>query len=84
MLRDYLDQQPPLLAGPRRRYWGEAGRPAPSHLLPAGTALSETGTADISDVTLDDLFRQLLTLRRARIAHEGWATLVWMRKREYL
>jgi len=37
--------------------------------LPAGTALSEAGAADISDVALDDLYRQLLTLRRARIAH---------------
>jgi len=36
--------------------------------LPAGTALSEAGAADISDVALDDLYRQLLTLRRARIA----------------
>ena len=37
--------------------------------LPAGTALSEADPADISDVTLDDLYRQLLVLRRARIAH---------------
>ena len=37
--------------------------------LPAGTALSEADAADISDATLDDLYRQLLTLRRARIAH---------------
>jgi uncharacterized membrane protein YbhN (UPF0104 family) len=36
---------------------------------PAGIALSEAGPADISDATLDDLYRQLLTLRRARIAH---------------
>ena len=36
---------------------------------PAGIALSDAGPADISDVTLDDLYRQLLTLRRARIAH---------------
>ena len=53
----------------------EAGTAGPSkdalvvYRLPAGTALSETDTADISDVTLDDLFRQLLTLRRARFAH---------------
>ena len=53
----------------------EAGTAGPSrdalvvYRLPAGTALSEAGTADISDVTLDDLYRQLLTLRRARIAH---------------
>ena len=37
--------------------------------LPAGIALSEADPADISDVTLDDLYRQLLILRRARIAH---------------
>ena len=53
----------------------EAGTAGPSqdalvvYRLPARTALSEAGTADISDVTLDDLYRQLLTLRRARIAH---------------
>ena len=51
---------------------GTAG-PAKDALLvyrrPAGTALSEADAADISDVTLDDLYRQLLTLRRARIAH---------------
>ena len=37
--------------------------------LPAGTALSDADAAYISDVTLDDLYRQLLVLRRARIAH---------------
>jgi uncharacterized protein (TIRG00374 family) len=37
--------------------------------LPPGTALSDADGADISDATLDDLYRQLLTLRRARIAH---------------
>lgn len=37
--------------------------------LPAATALSEAGATDVSDVTLDSLYRQLLTLRRARIAH---------------
>ena len=53
----------------------EAGTAGPAkdalvvYRLPAGTALSEAGTADISDVMLDDLYRQLLTLRRARIAH---------------
>ena len=36
---------------------------------PAGIALSDADPADISDVTLDDLYRQLLILRRARIAH---------------
>ena len=51
---------------------GTAG-PAKDALLvyrrPPGTALSEADPADISDVTLDDLYRQLLVLRRARIAH---------------
>jgi uncharacterized membrane protein YbhN (UPF0104 family) len=51
---------------------GTAG-PAKDALLvyrrPAGTALSEADPADISDVMLDDLYRQLLTLRRTRIAH---------------
>jgi len=51
---------------------GTAG-PAKDALLvyrrPAGTALSETDPADISDVTLDGLYEQLLILRRARIAH---------------
>ena len=51
---------------------GTAG-PAKDALLvyrrPAGTALSEADPADISDVTLDNLYRQLLVLRRARIAH---------------
>ena len=37
--------------------------------LPTGTTLSEADAADISDATLDDLYGQLLTLRRARIAH---------------
>jgi glycosyltransferase 2 family protein len=40
-----------------------------AYRLPAGIALSEADPTDISDVTLDDLYRQLLTLRRARIAH---------------
>ena len=51
---------------------GTAG-PAKDALLvyrrPPGTALSEADPADISDVTLNDLYRQLLVLRRARIAH---------------
>ncbi len=53
----------------------EAGPAGPAkdalvvYRLPVGTALSEAGAAGISDVTLDDLYRQLLTLRRARIAH---------------
>jgi glycosyltransferase 2 family protein len=53
----------------------EAGTVGPSHdallvsRLPPGTGLSDTGAAEISDVMLDDLYRQLLILRRARIAH---------------
>ena len=53
----------------------EAGTAGPSHdallvyRMPPGTALSDTGAAEISDASLDDLYRQLLTLRRARIAH---------------
>jgi len=63
----------------------EAGTAGPSHdallvcRLPPGTALSDTDAAAISDATLDDLYRQLLTLRRARIAHgaiSGDAVLV--------
>jgi uncharacterized protein (TIRG00374 family) len=37
--------------------------------LPAGPALADADAADISDASLDDLYRQLLTLRKARIAH---------------
>ena len=37
--------------------------------LPAGTTLSEADAANIGDAALDDLYRQLLILRRARIAH---------------
>jgi uncharacterized membrane protein YbhN (UPF0104 family) len=37
--------------------------------LPAGAALSDLDGASISDATLDDLYRQLLVLRGARIAH---------------
>jgi uncharacterized membrane protein YbhN (UPF0104 family) len=53
----------------------EAGTAGPAkdallvYRLPTGTALSEADPADISDATLDDLYRQLLVLRRARIAH---------------
>ena len=48
----------------------EAGTAGPSrdallvYRSPAGTALSDADAADISDATLDDLYRQLLTLRR--------------------
>ena len=63
----------------------EAGTAGPSHdallvcRMPPGTALSDTDAAEIGDATLDDLYRQLLTLRRARIAHgaiSGDAVLV--------
>src|SRR5947207_2410420 len=53
----------------------EAGTAGPSrdallvYRMPPGTALSDTDAAKITDATLDDLYRQLLTLRRARIAH---------------
>src|SRR5690242_2861143 len=64
----------------------EAGTAGPSHdallvyrVPPAGIALSDIEAAEISDAALDDLYRQLLTLRRARIAHgaiSGDAVLV--------
>jgi glycosyltransferase 2 family protein len=63
----------------------EAGTAGPSRdallvcRLPAGTVLADADAADVSDVTLDDLYRQLLALRRARIAHgaiSGDAVLV--------
>ena len=53
----------------------ETGTAGPSrdavlvYLLPPGTALSGSGTADITDATLAGLLRQVLALRRARIAH---------------
>jgi uncharacterized membrane protein YbhN (UPF0104 family) len=53
----------------------EAGTAGPSEdallvcRLPAGPALADADPAGISDAILDDLYRQLLTLRRARIAH---------------
>jgi uncharacterized protein (TIRG00374 family) len=53
----------------------EAGSAGPSRdallacRLPAGTALADADAAKISDATLDDLYRQLLILRQARIAH---------------
>jgi glycosyltransferase 2 family protein len=37
--------------------------------LPPGTTMSDADAASISDATLDNLYGQLLTLRRARIAH---------------
>ena len=63
----------------------EAGTAGPSKdallvfRMPPGTALSDTDATEISEATLDDLYRQLLTLRRARIAHgaiSGDAVLV--------
>jgi glycosyltransferase 2 family protein len=63
----------------------DAGTAGPSrdallvYRTPPGTALSDTDAAEISDAMLDDLYRQLLTLRRARIAHgaiSGDAVLV--------
>ena len=56
----------------------EAGTAGPSrdavlvYQLPPGTILSEESGEDasgITDATLDNLFHQMLTLRRARIAH---------------
>jgi glycosyltransferase 2 family protein len=37
--------------------------------LPAGRALTDADAAEVSDASLDDLYRQLRSLRRARIAH---------------
>ena len=37
--------------------------------LPPGMALSDADAAQVSDATLDDIYRQLLTLRQARISH---------------
>ena len=63
----------------------EAGTAGPTHdallvsRLPPGTALSDADAAEISDAMLDDLYRQLLILRRSRIAHgaiSGDAVLV--------
>jgi glycosyltransferase 2 family protein len=53
----------------------EAGTAGPSsdallvYRLPAGTMLSGADASQVSDATLADLYRQLLTLRQARIAH---------------
>jgi glycosyltransferase 2 family protein len=53
----------------------EAGTAGPSkdallvYQLPTGTALAEADPAAISDGMLDEVYRQLLILRRARIAH---------------
>ncbi len=61
---------------------GEAGRSRDALLvclLLAGVALADADAAEVSDATLDDLYRQMLSLRRARIAHgavSGDAVLV--------
>jgi glycosyltransferase 2 family protein len=53
----------------------EAGAAGPSGdallvcRLPAVPRLIDTDSADVSDALLDDVYRQLLILRRARIAH---------------
>jgi glycosyltransferase 2 family protein len=53
----------------------EAGTAGPSGdallvcRLPAGVALSDSDKSVIGDAALDDIYRQLLILRRARIAH---------------
>ena len=53
----------------------EAGTAGPSkdallaYRLPAGTTLTGADPHDVGDAALDDLYRQLLILRRARIAH---------------
>jgi glycosyltransferase 2 family protein len=48
---------------------GSSGDAVLACRLPPGTALSDADAASVSDATLDDLFRHLLTLRQARIAH---------------
>jgi glycosyltransferase 2 family protein len=53
----------------------EAGKAGPSgdallvYRMPAGMPLADAGATAVSDTIVDDLYRQLLTLRRARIAH---------------
>ena len=53
----------------------EAGTAGPSQdallvtRLPPGTALSDADAGQVSDAMLDEAYRQLLTLRRARIGH---------------
>jgi len=53
----------------------EAGTAGPSrdallvYDLPAATPLSQADPAAVSDAALDDIYRQLLILRKARIAH---------------
>jgi uncharacterized protein (TIRG00374 family) len=53
----------------------EAGTAGPSkdavlvYRLPDATSLADAGPDDVSDSALDDIYRQLLILRKARIAH---------------
>src|SRR5262249_60271999 len=53
----------------------EAGTAGPSkdalliYRMPGGAPLSEADADGISDASLDELYRQLLAMRRARIAH---------------
>jgi uncharacterized protein (TIRG00374 family) len=53
----------------------EAGTAGPSkdavlvYRLPRSISLAEAGPADVGDGALDDIYRQLLILRKARIAH---------------
>jgi glycosyltransferase 2 family protein len=53
----------------------EAGTAGPSkdallaYCWPAGTTLSEADASAVSDAHLDEIYRQMLTLRKARIAH---------------
>jgi len=53
----------------------EAGTAGPSRdallasRLPSGTALADADAAQISDAMHDDLYRQLLSVRKARIVH---------------
>ncbi|HEX6525162.1 MAG TPA: YbhN family protein [Streptosporangiaceae bacterium] len=63
------------LAGVAVPEFVEAGTAGPSKdallvsRLPSGTALADADAAHVSDTMLDDLYRQLLILRKARIAH---------------
>ncbi len=53
----------------------EAGTAGPSkdallaYRWPTGTTLSEADASAVSDARLDEIYRQMLTLRKARIAH---------------
>ena len=60
---------PPCPRSSRREPRDRPGTRCWSSRLPVGSPLAETDAADVTDATLDDVYRQLLTLRRARIAH---------------